>query len=138
MTSSTAAPTLQGRVKRLTRWVLLGLASLVFVASGAAKLAGSARMVEGFQAWGYPVGFMYAVGVVEVLGAVLLWMPGRRVLDASLRFWGASALSVIMLGAVGTHLMHGEYAALALPAALLGLVLWLSRSSRPERLPWRV
>lgn len=136
MTSSTAASTLSGRIKRLARWGLLGLTSLVFVASGAGKLAASTRLVEGFLAWGYPLWFMYAVGAAEVIGGVLLLMPERRVLGAPLLFWGSATLGLIMAGAVGTHLMHSEYGALALPAALLGLVLWLGHSSRPEHLPW--
>lgn len=111
-------------------WVLAGVLALAFAASGVGKLAGSGNVVEGFEAWGYPLWFMYVVGVGEVLGAGLILVPGRKALGVSLRFWGAMVLAVVMVGATGTHLVYAEYPMMALTLALLGLLAYLAKTAR--------
>ena len=99
------------------------LLSLVFLASGAAKLAGLAFEIAAFERWGYPLWFMYAIGVVEVAGGVGLL----------LRRWSALAglgLATMMIGAVATHVIHAEWGMLIAATTLFGLSLlraWLGR-----------
>jgi len=50
--------------------VLPVVLSLVFLASGGAKLAGLEFEIVAFERWGYPLWFMYFTGVVEVAGGV--------------------------------------------------------------------
>lgn len=107
-----------------------------FAASGIAKLAASAPMVENFQAWGYPLWFMYVVGLTEILGAFGLALPGRRLAGASLRFWGSGVLGGLMVGAVGTHLVHAEFVKLVAPITLLGALVWNALQSGPEARPF--
>ena len=84
--------------------VLRGLClftALGYLAIEAGKLAHDAEMREFFTGSGYPVVMMYAVMAAETLGAVGLLVPRTR-LPA------AAGLSVLMLGAIGTHLKNGD------------------------------
>lgn len=81
---------------------------------------------EKFEDWGYPSWFRFVVGSGELLGAVLLLLP-------RLRFLGATALVVILVGAVLTHIANqnplGESVAAPVCLALVGGAAW---ASRPE------
>ena len=99
--------------------------SLLFLFSGATKLAGMAFQLEDFAGWGFPAWwFLYAVGGAEVVGAALLFSSKTRV-------GGAIFLSVMMLGAISTHLRVGEFLLLPGPVFLLGLLgLVLARTQK--------
>lgn len=111
-------------------YVSLGLRillTLAFVGAGGAKLAGVEAMVATFEQIGFGQGFRYFTGVVEVIGAALLWLPRRQVM-------GAAILGGTMVGAVLTHLLI--LGPSAVPAIVLGLlcaaVLYIHRSQIPE------
>ncbi|NGP54478.1 DoxX family protein [Thioalkalivibrio sp. XN8] len=90
---------------------------LVFFASGGAKLIGLQFEIEAFTRWGYPLWFMYLVGVIEVGGAVLLLVPR---LTAPV----AGGLAAFMLGAVATHVVHAEWGMLVVATTILLLAAW--------------
>lgn len=92
--------------------VLCILLSLVFLASGSAKLAALDFEVAAFERWGYPVWFMYFTGVVEVAGGIGLLI--RR-----LSALAGACLIPVMLGAVATHIMHAEWGILVLASLIL-------------------
>lgn len=97
--------------------LLTYLLALVFAASGGAKLLALPFEVEAFARWGYSLEFMYFTGALEVAGALGLLVPRLSAL-------AALCLSVLMLGAVGTHVMHQEWA-VGLVALGIGLaVFW--------------
>jgi uncharacterized membrane protein YphA (DoxX/SURF4 family) len=82
------------------------LLALIFLASGLAKLASLEFELVAFERWGYPIWFMYLIGVVEVAGGVGLIIQ---------RFSAAAgaALALMMIGAIGTHVIHFEWGMLA-------------------------
>ncbi len=82
--------------------LLTYLLALVFLLSGAAKLAGMEFEIQAFQRWGYPLWFMYLSGAIEVAGAIGLLLP-------RISAFVAMGLAVFMIGAVGTHLVHNEW-----------------------------
>lgn len=95
----------------------------LFLFVGGAKLAGSEYIRRDFIRWGYPLWFVYANGVAEVAGAILLLLPRLSVL-------GAVILMGDMLGAVVTHVTHGEYGVVPLPLTVLviaGAIAWARR-----------
>lgn len=111
------------RVLTVVLWLLSAFLVLVFVNAGYPKFSDSSRWTEAFAGWGYPVWFRIFVGAVEVLGSVLLLVPRTAI-------YAAAALSVIMLGGMGTHIFHGDPAAIyheAIPLALLTAVAYLRR-----------
>ncbi|MBW5448849.1 DoxX family membrane protein [Cohnella sp. CFH 77786] len=93
---------------RVLGWIAVGATSLFFIQNGIQKLAGTSPMVEMFRELGYPDWARFAVGCVELAGAVLMALP-------RLTLYGASLLSVLMLGAVLTEFSagHGFEAVLA-------------------------
>lgn len=101
------------------------LLALVFAASGLAKLAALDFEVQAFARWGYPLWFMFAIGAAELAGAVGLLL--RR-----LSALASAALAALMLGAVGTHVLHAEWGMLALASAILSLAAWRAWQGRGE------
>lgn len=89
------------------------LLTLAFIGAGGAKLVGVEMMVATFDQVGLGQWLRYLTGLIEVAGAVLLWMPHKQVI-------GAALLGGTMVGAVLTHLLIlGPSAA---PAIVLGLL----------------
>jgi putative oxidoreductase len=101
------------------------LLAVIFLASGGAKLAGLSFEVEAFQRWGYPPWFMYLIGMVEVAGGIGLMV---RQLSAA----AAAGLSAMMIGAVGTHIVHNEWGMLVLALAIMALAAWRAAVGRNE------
>lgn len=89
------------KVLKAAGWLVLAATALFFLMAGGQKLAGQETMVELFRQIGIGDWFRHAVGVLEILCAVLLLVP-RTTLAA------AAGLAVIMLGAVVTELWLGN------------------------------
>ena len=89
------------------------LLTLAFAAAGLAKLSGVEMMVATFEAVGVGQWFRYATGIIEVAGAVLIWVPGAQAIAAAM-------LTVTMVGATLAHLFI--LGPSALPAVVLGLL----------------
>lgn len=93
-------------------YIALVILAGVFVMTGFNKVSGSEMMVQTFEGFSYPAWTMYLIGAVELLSAVGLLIPRTRMVAAGL-------LTFILIGAVGTHLIYGQYSALGFPAILL-------------------
>jgi uncharacterized membrane protein YphA (DoxX/SURF4 family) len=102
---------------------------VVFLGVGISKLAGMAWIIETFRAWGYPAWFRYAIGLTETLAGVLVLVPATRAL-------GASMIAVVMVGAVGTHVVAGQWSFVPVPVVTLALALLLVSALRPRFEPW--
>lgn len=108
-----------------SRWALLavrGLLTAAFLAAGLSKLAGAEMMVATFDTIGVGQWFRYVTGLIEVGGAILLWVPGMQAL-------AAGALLCTMIGAVIAHFT--VLGPSAVPAIVLGILaavtLWANR-----------
>ena len=73
-----------GKAANIALWTLQVLVAMAFVAAGSGKLLGTADMIALFQAVGIGQWFRYVTGLLEVLGAVLLVVPGQAALGAVL------------------------------------------------------
>ncbi len=82
----------------LTILVTLGMGMAGFVKFGA---AGGEMWAGMFEGWGYPNGFVYLIGALELGGALMLLIP---------RFasYAAGLLIVVMLGALATVVIHDD------------------------------
>ena len=111
-----AAPS--GKALRIAVYVVSGLLTALYLFASSGKLSGNPQAVEGFIKYGYSDAFRLFIGSAELSGAIGLWLP-------RLQFWAACGLILIMLGAVYTHLSHGENPAGAVVALLLlAFVAW--------------
>jgi uncharacterized membrane protein YphA (DoxX/SURF4 family) len=122
-TSQALATAMPGKALNIALWTLQVLVALAFIAAGAGKLLGSPDMVAVFDAVGIGQWFRYVTGALEVLGALLLVIPGKTA-------FGAVLLASVMAGAVVAHLTvlpTAPTAPLAL-FALTALIAWGRRS----------
>jgi len=109
----------------MTARILTYLLAVIFLASGAAKLIGLPFETEAFARWGYPVEFMYLTGVLELAGAVGLLLPRLSAL-------AALCLAALMLGAVGTHVLHAEWVMAGVALAIQLTAFWCGWRGRGE------
>lgn len=116
-----------GNGRRIAVWLLSGLLAAVYLLAGGSKLAGAEQHVQSFARWGWPDWMRLAVGTVEVVSAALLLVP-------RVAFFGATALVVVMAGAIYTHLFRapGEAGMAVVLLVLLGLSALLARVRRHD------
>jgi putative oxidoreductase len=111
-----------GIVKTAAVWTLqIGFGALCLLV-GTGKF-GDPNWVRRFAEWGYPAGFYLIVGALEIIGGLLILVP--RVAT-----YGSLLIMTVMLGAIVTHLTHGEMRRLIAPTAFLLIaagVGWLRR-----------
>ena len=83
-------------------------------------------IIEEYARWGYPHWFHFVTGSLELTTAVLL-------ARAPTRLWGAALGCTVMCAAVGTVIIHGEYAHAAPPLVVAGLAIvvgWITWRNR--------
>lgn len=74
--------------------------TIMFVKNGYRKFDVDGFWGPPFERWGYPVWFLYFIGVLEFGGGLALLIP-------RITRYGALVLAVVMLGALVTRLIHG-------------------------------
>ena len=87
------------RTKTIALWAFQILFAGLMINAGIAKFTVE-HWVELFQKWGYMDGFVYVIGVLEILGGIGLLIPRSASYSAAL-------LAIIMLGATGTRIVEG-------------------------------
>ena len=80
-------------------WVATVISAVSIGSTGLAILFTTGEWNRLFASWGYPLWFMVAIGVTEVLGAAALFV--RKI-----AWLGAFTLAAIMLGAYATLATH--------------------------------
>lgn len=106
--------------------ILIYVLAAIFLLSGGAKLAGLPFEIAAFERWGYPLWFMYAIGAAEVAGALALAIN-------FLRHLAAPALSLLMLGAIGTHILHAEWPMMLIASTITAGCLYLALTLNKNR-----
>lgn len=97
-------------------WVLSIVLAAMFLFSGATKLLMLDKAKPMFVHYGYAAWFATFIGTCEALGGIGLLVPRLAAL-------AAAGLSVIMMGAVYTHLSHQEISHALIPLVLLALLI---------------
>ena len=108
-------------------------AALVFATFGAGKFFNHASELASFRQYGLPLTdlFVYAIGVIELVGGLML-LSGRLVRLAAL------ALAADMVGAiVVSGIGQGEGVSLTLAPALLAAMLYLIGLRDRRLISWR-
>lgn len=103
-------------------WVVQALLAALFLVHGGVLLANPAVMREAFaHAFAmFPAGFQQFIGIAELFGGAGLLLPHLTQIATWLTPTAASGLALIMVGAMGTHALHGE-----LPQAIVSSVIVL-------------
>ena len=112
---------LAGKAKTTGVWMLTILLCLMFLMAGSVKFGRDGLWVRMFSEWGYPDGFVYVVGGIEVIAALLLLIP-------ALATYAAMVIALTMVGAAATHLLHDQMFMFDVVIMLLALLLaWVRR-----------
>jgi uncharacterized membrane protein YphA (DoxX/SURF4 family) len=119
------APTTTSRAANVGLWTLQVLLAVVYAFSAFGKLTAEAQNVAGFAAMGLGNTGMYIIGVLELAGAIAMFIP---------RLTGLAALCFValMTGAVILTALMGGGALVAIPAAVgvvAAVVAWGRRDS---------
>jgi len=114
-----------GKMKRVGLWTLIGFLSVAFVLSGTMKFI-KPEVAEHFAQWGFADWFRVLIGLTEIAGGLALLAPRTTL-------YAAGALAVVMVGAVGTHVVHAEAGHAIAPLLLLGLLLTTGYARRPTQ-----
>jgi len=102
--------------KTIFLWIVSVLLAAMFVFVGGLKLLHPEQARPMFVHYGYAAWFATFIGSCEVLGAIGLLVPRLAGL-------AARGLSIIMIGAVYTHVTHQEYSHAVTPLVLLVLLV---------------
>jgi uncharacterized membrane protein YphA (DoxX/SURF4 family) len=98
--------------------VLVIVLALAFAGAGIAKLLSAPMMVAEFALFGYPQWFLYVVGALEVLSAIFVLVPRLRAV-------ATGVVICIMVGAIFSHVTHGQFGMAIGPVILLVLAVAL-------------
>lgn len=111
-------------------WILAGALAVVFVITGASKLVSSRERLARRTPFveDFPLGAVRGIGVLEILGAVGLILPGLLGVAPLLVAGAAACLAIMMVFALLVHVRRGDgIAIMAGPIALAiaaTLVAW--------------
>jgi len=108
----------------LALWAVTLFLVFIFAQQGPAKFSASSGWAKAFAQWHYPVWFRILIGGWETLAAALLLT--RRTAPI-----GAAMIALVMLGAMGTHIVTGR------PEHMTSEVLPLTLSLVVLRGRWR-
>jgi hypothetical protein len=98
-----------------------------FVVGSLSNIFAPGSISEEYLRWGYPHWFHFVTGSLELTAAILL-------ARARTRLWGAALGCVVMLAALATVTLHGEYGHGVAPlvAATLSIAVgWIAWRKRP-------
>jgi len=92
-----------GRLSKISwRQVLPFALAAFFVVGSLSNIVGPRSIIDEYLKWGYPHGFHFVTGSLELMTAVLL-------ARARTRLWGSALGCTVMLAALATVTLHGEY-----------------------------
>ena len=113
-----------GRKRRIAIAVLRVVLSLAFLIIGVAKLTGSLSTVQTFAAFGWGQWFRYLTGLLDLAGALLVFVPRWT-------FYGALLLMcTVGLGAVLSLPRPADFWAGLSLTLLAATLAWLTRPRR--------
>jgi DoxX-like family len=95
--------------------ILVWALAAFFILGAAINVLAPGSTAAEYQRWGYPDWFHFVTGALEFATAVLLVVTATRLLGAGLG-------GAVMLAAVATVIVHGEYVRAAPPVAVLSLL----------------
>jgi uncharacterized membrane protein YphA (DoxX/SURF4 family) len=108
-------------------WIAQALLAAIFLVTGLTKLTvPRRRLAAGPMRWAAEVtdARFRAIGLLEVLGAVGLILPGLLGVATVLTPLAAVGLALTIIGAIATHVRFGEINRLAVPILLLALTVF--------------
>src|SRR4051794_14500386 len=121
--TTTISPARRGRAANIALWTLQVLTAAVFVFAAIPKITADPMAVAGFAMMGIGPAGMLTIGLLELAGAIAMFIP---------RLTGLAALCqvALMIGAVTTTLAYFGPSMVAMPAAVLVAVAIIAYARR--------
>ncbi|MEP6746703.1 MAG: DoxX family protein [Bacteroidota bacterium] len=91
--------------KLLIYWIATALLSFGMLASGVAQISHAKEMVDLINSLGYPLYFLYIIGVWKILGVITILIPRFTLVKE----WAYAGFFFVMTGAFVSHLASGDY-----------------------------
>lgn len=104
--------------KLIIYWLATALMAIGMFGSGLAQILHAKAMVDLVVPLGYPVYFLYIIGVWKVLGVIAILMPGFKLVKE----WAYAGFFFVMTGALVSHLASGDYNVKAIIGPLMQTV----------------
>lgn len=98
-----------------------------FVVGSLSNIFAPGSVYEEYLRWGYPHWFHFVTGLLELTTAVLLWRERTRL-------WGSVLGCTVMLAALATVTVHGEYGHAVPPVIVATLSIVVGRIAWQHRL----
>jgi uncharacterized membrane protein YphA (DoxX/SURF4 family) len=117
-------------MKNVTLWFLTIVSAAMFLLAGSMKLGGAQMQIDLFATLGIGQWFRYLTGLLEVGGAIALFVPAAAA-------YAALLLAAVMVGAITTHLFivgGSPLVPILLLAAMLAIA-WLRRERISSLVP---
>ncbi|WP_425863172.1 DoxX family protein [Arthrobacter sp. TWP1-1] len=111
-------------------WIIAGLLAVAFLAAGAMKLTSTKeKLAASGMGWteNYSANFIKVIGLVEILAAVGLILPGLLSTATILVPLAALGLVIVMAGAIVVHAKRHENQSIVINGVLLllaAVVVW--------------
>jgi hypothetical protein len=116
------------KTKVIAYWICTAVIVLCIGAGGAAQALRVQQNVDGMTALGYPLHFIVLLGVWKVLGALVLFAPGLRLVKE----WAYAGIFIDLSGAVVASAANGGAAFHVIAPMLLIGILAGSWALRPD------
>ena len=110
------------------RQVLAWALAAFFVVGSLSNIFAPPSIYVEYLQWGYPHWFHFVTGTLELTTAVLL-------AQAQTRLWGSALGCAVMLAALATVTLHGEYRHEAAPLVAVALSILIGWITWRKRLP---
>jgi uncharacterized membrane protein len=89
---------------KIIYWIATALMCVGILGSGFAQLFHAKEMVDLIVPLGYPLYFMYIIGVWKILGVTAILSPGFKLVKE----WAYAGFFFLMTGALVSHLASGD------------------------------
>jgi len=116
------------RRHKIIYWIVTALLSLGMLANGLAQIFHAKGFVDIVVHLGYPLYFLYIIGVWKILGVIAILIPRFKLVKE----WAYAGFFFAMSGAVLSHIALGDPMKEIAPSLVLLILVVLSWYFRPE------
>ncbi|HKO77784.1 MAG TPA: DoxX family protein [Flavobacterium sp.] len=113
---------------KIIYWISTALLSFGMLGSGISQLLHIKEMDELITHVGYPLYFMYIIGVWKILGVIAILIPNFKLLKE----WAYAGFFFLMTGALVSHLFMGDAGKAVFGPLFQTIFIVLSWYFRPE------
>jgi uncharacterized membrane protein len=112
---------------KIAYWIITAFLAVGMLAQGVAQIMHTKGYVDIIVHLGYPVYFLYIIGVWKILGVIAILVPGFKLVKE----WAYAGFFFVMSGALFSHIASGDSVKEALPAIALLILIVPSWYLRP-------